>query len=168
MSFWDNISGLAPTLIAALTGNIPAAAASAAAFIAKQFGWTNSDPEAVKQQLSALTPDQLIKLKQLEVDYVNAENAKVDMLLGDIQDARAMRTELAADGQKEYTPTILSYISVLGFWSTFYALFFVKIPPDAKSIIILLLGTLLAENKQVYNYWFGTTISSFNKSKFIC
>jgi lipopolysaccharide export LptBFGC system permease protein LptF len=167
MSLWDDISGLAPTLIAALTGNIPAAAASAAAFIAKQFGWINSSPAAVKQQLAALTPDQLIKLQELEVQFAQISNDSEDMEIGDNQDARSTKVQLAKMGYYEHTTSYLSYLIIVAFFSLIICLFIFPIPKENTQAVYTLIGVLGTIAVAVVSFWFGTSQGSKIKTAII-
>jgi len=167
MSFWDDISGLAPTLVAALTGNIPAAAASAAAFIAKQFGWTDPTPESVKKQLPTLTADQLIKLQQIELQFQQLSNDSEDMELGDSQDARSTKVQLAKMGYYEKTTSNLSYLIFIAFCAFAACLFIFPIPKENTQAVYTLFGILGTVMVWMCGFWYGSSTGSKTKTNIL-
>lgn len=167
MSVWDVLEDAAPTVFEALTGNIPAAAISAAALIAKEFGWKNKNPDAVKQQLQTLTPEQQLKFGELELQFEQLQNDNDALVVGDVQNARGTQVKLVQAGVKDYTPNVLSYIAVIGFWASLFMLWLLPLSADTKSIVLILIGTVVRENIGVYAFWIGTSKSSRDKSDFI-
>ncbi len=56
--------------------------------------------------------------------------------------------------------------TTLGFYAVIYLLFFQgEIPPSTKDILLVMLGTLIGNYKEVGNYFFGSSSSSAKKDE---
>lgn len=163
----DWLKGLAPTLFEALTGNIPGAAVSAAAFLAKQFGWTNSNPDYVKQRLSTFTAEQQLQFAQLELQYQQEEDNANAVVIGDAQNARANQVALVQAGQKDLTVPVLSWIIMGMFFVLVLLLAFVPIPASNEKVFYMLAGTIGSFAAAVVGYWFGSSLGSKIKTSIL-
>ncbi len=129
-------------------------------------------------------PDVLLKLKQLEFDnqelLINAgleekrlqfETYKVDAQ--DRDSARRREAELAASPNaphigKVATP-ILAAFTVVGFFAVLGALIYiaannVELAQGLREILYIMFGALTTQVGQVYNYYFGSSAGSMQKT----
>ena len=157
----DTLVGLlktaVPTVATALTGPAGGAVVS---MIAKQFG-VEDTVEAVTKHLQA-NPDDAIKLKELDLKELEV-HAK------DRDSARIREVELAKSEHAPYinkivTPVLALGVMVLSF-SLFATLIFVDVKPEAKDILIYILGVLSAAVMQVLTYYFGSSQGSKEKDE---
>ncbi len=155
----DTLVGLlktaAPTVATALTGPAGGAVVS---MIAKQFG-VEDTVEAVTKHLQA-NPDDAIKLKELDLKELEV-HAK------DRDSARIREVELAKSEHAPYINKIVTPVLALGVmalsFSLFATLIFVEVKPEAKDILIYILGVLSAAVMQVLTYYFGSSQGSKEK-----
>lgn len=159
------LAGIAPTIFEALTGNIPGAAISAAAFIAKQLGWSNSGVEAVKQQLNALTPEQQLKFEQLDIEFAKIETKRLYAEYGDNANARDRQVNLAKAGMKDWTNSILAVQVMLAFFVMCGLMILAPKVNNQTSwaILQMLYGCAVL----VLGYYFGSSKSSALKNDII-
>lgn len=157
----DTLVGLlktaAPTVATALTGPAGGAVVS---MIAKQFG-VEDTVEAVTKHLQA-NPDDAIKLKELDLKELEV-HAK------DRDSARIREVELAKSEHAPYINKIVTPVLALGVmalsFSLFATLIFVEVKPEAKDILIYILGVLSAAVMQVLTYYFGSSQGSKEKDE---
>lgn len=155
----DTLVGLlktaAPTVATALTGPAGGAVVS---MIAKQFG-VEDTVEAVTKHLQA-NPEDAIKLKELDLKELEV-HAK------DRDSARIREVELAKSEHAPYINKIVTPVLALGVmalsFSLFATLIFVEVKPEAKDILIYILGVLSAAVMQVLTYYFGSSQGSKEK-----
>lgn len=151
------LKGVAPTLATAVAGP---AGGMAVGWIAKKLGIPDSTIEGVTAALAG-NPEMTLKLKELDLEY-----AKLDA--ADRDSARNRETAIATN---EHAPTINKIVTpvlALGVVSLSFVLFavliFVEVKPDAKDILIYILGVLSAAVTQILSYYFGSSQGSKDKS----
>jgi len=76
----DWLKGLAPVLFSALTGNIPGAITQAVSFLSEKFGWGDVSADQAKEKLNNLTPDQVVALKGLDLEFQKQITAQIQNL----------------------------------------------------------------------------------------
>ena len=173
---WDNIKeffgSVAPAIGTALGG--PAGGA-VGALIATALGVDN-DAEAVAKALRT-DPSLAIKVKELEnqalqmhYDAVDkqrqAEITTLKTYIEDTQNARSRQVETEkATGKKDINLYILAYIAVVGFFGIIAMVMLVPLPTGSGELIFFLLGALTANYNSVYNYFFGSSKGSADKTE---
>jgi len=108
-------------------------------------------------------------LKELAELEQKGELAKIEAEFGDKQSAREreMRianSEFAPMLNKIVTPVLALGTVVLAF-SLFLVIIFVEVDPASKDILIYVLGTLSSAVTMVLGYYFGSSLSSKDKTK---
>ena len=108
-------------------------------------------------------------LKELAELEQKGERAKIEAEFGDKQSAREreMRianSEFAPMLNKIVTPVLALGTVVLAF-SLFLVIIFVEVDPASKDILIYVLGTLSSAVTMVLGYYFGSSLSSKDKTK---
>ena len=110
----DILKSVAPTLATALGGPLAGAAVS---FLSSKLG---IDPAVVQQTVAGMTPDQLVKMKQLDLDFQKemAEiGIKIDLAQIEVNKAEASSSSLFVSGWRPAVGWVsgigLAYASIL-------------------------------------------------------
>jgi len=151
------VKGFAPGIATALGGPLAGVAVSA---LSKQLGVKDE----VNAVMKAITndPEAEAKIKQLEHDKFKA-------ILADKANAReremaVVSSEHAPFINKIVTPALALGVTGLSF-VLFAVLMFVEVKPEAKDILIYILGVLSAAVTQILSYYFGSSIGSKDKDE---
>lgn len=155
------LAALAPTVATVMGGPLAGMATTAV------IGALGLSPDATKDQvmqaIAAATPEQLLKLKEVESQLIlDLKKLDVDLVkisADNTKDARAR--EVAT---KDWTPRILAF-SIMGLYIGVqaYILGYV-IPEESINIVMRSLGTLDAAVGLVLGYYFGSSVGSANKT----
>ena len=150
------LKGAAPALATAVAGPLGPIALKA---ISGKLGVAES-VEAVTQHLQA-NPMDAEKLAQID-------DKKLEMEHKDRQDARNREIQLATNDKVPYINKIVTPVLALGVVTLSFVLFavliFVDVTPEAKDILIYILGVLSAAVTQILSYYFGSSQGSKDKS----
>lgn len=149
------VKGFAPGLATALGGPLAGVAVSA---LSKQLGVKDE----VNAVMKAITndPEAEAKIKQLEHDKFKAVLA--DKANARDREARVVESANAPLINKIVTPALALGVTGLSF-VLFAVLIFVEVKPEAKDILIYILGVLSAAVTQILSYYFGSSIGSKDK-----
>ena len=156
----DVLGGLlksaAPALATAVAGPLGPVALKA---ISGKLG-VEDTVEAVTQHLQA-NPLDANKLADIDVK-------KLEMEYKDRQDARNREIQLATNDAVPFINKIVTPVLALGVVALSFVLFavliFVEVTPEAKDILIYILGVLSAAVTQILSYYFGSSQGSKDKS----
>ena len=151
------VKGFAPGIATALGGPLAGMAVTA---LSKQLGVEDEVASVVKAISS--DPEAEAKIKQLE-------HEKFKAILADKANAReremaVVSSEHAPLINKIVTPTLALGVTGLSF-VLFAVLIFVEVKPEAKDILIYILGVLSAAVTQILSYYFGSSIGSKDKDE---
>lgn len=151
------VSKFAPSIATALGSPLAGMAVSA---LASRFNVAD-DVEAVTKAIMA-DPEAEAKIKQLEHDKFKA-------ILADKDSARkremaVVQSDSAPTINKIVTPALALGVTGLSF-VLFAVLIFVEVKPEAKDILIYILGVLSAAVTQVLSYYFGSSMGSKDKDE---
>ena len=162
----DWLLKLAPTLASAVLGPLGAVAVSA---IGSALGVSDATQDKIADVIKngQLTPEQLSKIKELELKYQADEKERgfkySELEFADTKSARDMQMST-----KSMTPSILTWIIVAITLACEAMLLFNQVPPGADPIIIgRVLGTMDAALITVLGFWFGSSHGSQNKDALI-
>ena len=166
---WKGLIGsIAPTLATALGGPLAGVAVSALSqtILGNPDGTeqdiatalaANKDPKLFAD-IKAADQAFAVKMKELDIDLerLATENTK---------DARSRQVEMAKAGWNDYTQDILAYTAIIGFFAVLYALFVRSLPEGLpRDAFLVLLGTLTKIVSDLYNYYFGSSSGSKQKT----
>ncbi|MFZ2287602.1 MAG: hypothetical protein WAV93_11505 [Bacteroidales bacterium] len=162
----DTLKNLAPTVATAFLGPLGGVAISA---VGDLLGITDATKTKIADAIQAgqMTPEQIGKLRELEMQYQNEEKDRgfkyAELAFKDVDSARSM-----AITTQSITPTLLTWI-VVALCLTFEGiLMFSATPPGADPIIIgRILGTLDSALIMVLSFWFGSTSGSSRKTEIL-
>lgn len=162
---------LAPALLAAIGGPIPAIAGAAITALATALGDEQMTPEQVALRVAGATPADLLAINQANQTFeVSMARIGVDVFALEVQDRQGAR-ELA---KVNMMPQIaLSIVFIIGY---FFALSHVSemLTLDAErvnqTILALassLLGVFTRELTTIMQFWFGTSSGSKEKTNLL-
>jgi hypothetical protein len=151
------VKTVAPVLGTALGGPLAGAATK---FIADKFlGNPNASEQEIVAQLSTASPDQLLKLKELDNDFVlQMKQLDVDVYQIDADDRdSARKREMAI---KDWTPAILAYALTVGFFAITWKLLSDGSVSESDQIILTTISNLFLI---ALTYYFGSSNKDKNK-----
>lgn len=166
MDWMDTLKNLAPTVATAFLGPLGGIAVSA---VGNLLGVSDATQTKIAEAISSgqLTPEQVSKLKELELQYQNEEKERgfkyAELAFKDVDSARNMAVQTHS-----LTPTFLTWIVVLLCLVFEGTLMFSNTPPGADPIIVgRVLGTLDSALIMVLSFWFGSTSGSSRKTELL-
>lgn len=156
------IGGAAPKIAAALGG--PLAGAAVSALSKAIFGEDGASEDAIGAALENATLEQLAALKRAEYEFeialrnASVEEARIDA--GDRASARARQGDM-----RDWTPSVLGALIILGFFVVLGAMVAHRFPPGAETEFSIMLGALATMTAAVVNYFFGSSAGSKEKTR---
>ena len=152
--FGKLIENVAPTIATALGG--PVAGMAVKALSSALLGHEGGSEDDITAALANATPDQITALKKIDADF-KVQMKKLDIDLVKIAaDDRASARDMAANTHS-YTPSVLSYVTVICWAIIQYYLFTHIIDPSMRELIARVLGTLDGALMLVLSFWFGSS-----------
>ena len=165
---WQSIlKSIAPTVSTALLGPLGGVAVSA---IGSILGIDKATTTSIKDAFISgqMTPEQISKLKELELEYQNNEkerNFRYSELAFQDRDS-ARKANVAGDVQRPlFWLSILLLVATLG--SEGYTLFHGVATAVPDMVVGRILGLMDAVALLVLNYWFGTSAGSAQKTELL-
>lgn len=155
------LTDLAPTLMNALSGNIPGAVLSATGFIANKLGFTGTADE-VKKQLESMSPEQRIELAKLDKEFAQIELQKIQADNLDRASARARN-----NGKIDLLQYFVSGFVLVIFATMVLFLLNHLIPVENRETLAVIIGVLTGAFKDIVQFLFGSSKGSNDKTKII-
>jgi len=161
------LKSIAPTVATALLGPLGGVAVSA---LGELLGVSGATQEKITSAIKAgnLTPDQITKLKELEIEYQNNEKERgfkySELAFKDRDSAR--KANVSGGTQKMlFWLSLVLLVCTLG---TEITVIFYGYPEKTPEIVVgRVLGLMDAVAMMVMSYWYGTTSSSADKNKML-
>jgi len=155
MMLTNLLKGVAPGLATAVAGPMGGMAVK---MIADKLG-VPANEQAVADHLSA-HPEHMVKLQEIDLEKIKAHYAEMDS-------ARNREIAVASSANVPILNKLVTPILALGVTALSFVLFailiFVEVRPEAKDILIYILGVLSAAVTQVLSYYFGSSQGSKDK-----
>lgn len=154
------VGGVAPVLGSLVGGPV---GGTVGGIISNILG-TDNDPKMIATALQ--DPKSLEKIRLYEMKHVEKlEALQLEELRINMQDrdsARKMQVET-----RSYLPPILAVVVVIGFFGVLYvvAVHGASISDETREPLLILLGALTAAFGQVFNFFFGSSAGSQEKTK---
>ena len=156
------IQNVAPTIATALLG--PVAGMAVKALSSALLGHEGGSEDDITTALANATPEQITALKKIDADF-KVQMKKLDIDLVKIAaDDRASARDMAANTHS-YTPSVLSYVTVVCWAIIQYYLFTHIIDPSMRELIARVLGTLDGALMLVLSFWFGSSNPMLGEKK---
>lgn len=153
----DILKTMAPGLATMVAGPLGGLAVKA---IAEKFG-VEDTLEAVTAAIQS-DPEAAMKLREIDLKEIEA-HAK------DRDSARNRETAIATSDKAPMLNKVVTPVLALGVVGLSFLLFavliFVDVKPEAKDILIYILGVLSAAVTQILSYYFGSSQGSKDKSE---
>lgn len=161
---WKDVVGtVAPALASALGGPL---SGMAVGLIGKVFGLDAASEEQVSAAIAGASPDDLLKLKQAELDFqAKIKELDVDLVRISSDDRNSARQREVA--VKDRTPQLLAALIVGGYMFVQWYLLTHVVPTEMRDLIMRMLGVLDAALTMVLAYYFGSSSSSRTKDETI-
>jgi len=155
------LAAIAPTVATVMGG--PLAGMATTAVISALGLAPDATKDQVMQAIAAATPEQLIKLKEVEAQLIlDLKKLDVDLVKISAENTKDARAREIAT--KDWTPRVLAFsIMALYIGVQAYVLGYV-IPEGSINIVMRSLGTLDAAVGLVLGYYFGSSVGSANKT----
>lgn len=172
---WQDIGKLIGTAAPIVGTAIGGPAGTAIGSLVAGLLGVDDTPEAVASAIKA-DPSIAVKIEELklkahELDLeavTKAKQAEIDELtvrITDIQNARSRQIEHEkATGKSDINLYVLAWLTVLGFFILIGILLWAPLPKGSENIVYLLLGCLTANTNSVYQYFFGSSKGSADKT----
>ncbi len=167
MDWMATLKSLAPTVASAFLGPLGGIAVSA---IGNILGVSDATQDKIAQaiQTGQITPEQLGKLKELELEYQNNEKERgfkyAELAFKDRDSAR---TANVAGGTQKYL-FWLSLLLLTVTLGTECAVLFLGYPTATSELVVgRVLGLMDAVAMMVLAYWYGTTNGSAQKNELL-
>ena len=103
------------------------------------------------------------QLASLELESEKLEQQANETTAKEKDSARNREIEIAKLGKKNYIMPILATLAIVGFGWVMVRLFNKDIDNDNRDLIMMLVGALIAQVKDIYGYYFGSSFGSHNK-----
>lgn len=140
----------------------------AAGMVGKVLGVdTKSDPESIASAIAGATPDQMVALKQAELELQGklAElGFKDSEELAQIAEADRENARARQIAVKDKLPSILAIGITLGFFGVLAVVLMRGVMPDSRDVADLMLGSLGTAWTGVMGYYFGSSAGSAAKT----
>lgn len=164
------VANFAPLLGAVLP--IPGGEAIGA-LIAHEFGGSDTtDPDALATMVGT-DPNAKVKLMQIEDNckvqlqqlMVQNTQAQLAAKVATIQSDQADRADARKNNANSYMPAILTFISIVGFFTcfVFMVVYSANIPNNVASVLYMMVGTINTAFGGAFTYWLGSSESSRTK-----
>lgn len=158
----STVNTIAPGIATALGGPLAGLATKA---LLSVFGLDEgSSDQDIAKAIQGATPDQLLALKKAEEDFqVQMKTLDIDLeriSAGDRDSARKREMEL-----RDWVPGVLGVLTVLGYFVvlTLMAWGLVSQTVTKSEAFLIMLGGLIAMTKDIYGYFFGSSVGSARK-----
>jgi hypothetical protein len=165
-----NLADYLPEIAAVLANPVLGVAEIAAKFVAGRLGLKASTVESVRATLLGMSPDQLVKIKQIDTDFLehmDDNKTKLEEIeVDDRKSARERDTELskATAGRPNYMAISMYVLAVSAcIWLVYEVLTDTAINEYVKGIVTLVLGRFLGYLDGIYQFEFGSTRSGRTK-----
>jgi hypothetical protein len=157
----ETLRFVAPTLATAIGG--PFAGAAVHTIARGLLGKDDATEEEVLNAIRMASPDDLVKLKEIEKDFaLKMKEAGVRLEEIDAADRDSARRRQIA--MRDRTPIVLAIMAFLGLVGVAAVLAFVEIPDENSDLLKVLATALTGVNLQAANYFFGSSRGSKEKN----
>lgn len=155
----DILRVAAPTVATALGGPL---AGLAVKFVADKLGVPPEDEEAIVRAVQGVTPEQIVQLKQMDVEFQKfLRQNQIDLEKIAAEDRASARNLLVQT--KSMVPAILSIGVTIGYFGILIMMLRGELHVGDSQALLIMLGALGSAWGAIMQYWFGTSASSASK-----
>jgi hypothetical protein len=161
MEWLKKIAGYAPDIVGAIVSGGATLPATALRIISKELTGVETDNiDLVEKAVNNATPDQLLKLRQANNDFIvrkiELQNEELANQRGDTQDARKVH-------KGHWMTWLLPLLMFLLFSAMAYGLIKYAIPVENKDILVFMAGQVSGFMAAGVTYWLGSSRGSAEK-----
>lgn len=95
-------------------------------------------------------------IASLEIESEKIQRDTNELIGKEKESARNREVELAKTGKKNVIMPVLATMAITGFGWVMFRLFTHDIDNDNRDLLMMLVGTLIAQVKDIYGYYFGS------------
>lgn len=158
----DLVRTVAPTVATALGS--PVAGLAVKALADSLLGDDTATEAQIEKALKNASPDDLLKLKSLEQDFI-LKMKELDINLEEIayKDRDSARKLFTVDKRPQM---VLSTVFILGYFVILYFLLSgeIVLVEGLREVAVMLLGVLVREVGSILSFWFGSSSGSKDKA----
>ena len=160
MSWKNTLATIAPTIATALGGPL----AGVAVKMASDALGIDADEKALEQAITTGDPEVMLKLKQVDNDFIYKMEElgfkKEELAFKDRASARELFKV------NKYPQIVLSSVFIIGYFIVLSFLLSgeITLPDSMKDVVVLLLGILTREVPTIMQFWFGSSSGSKDKA----
>ena len=127
----------------------------------------NASQADIEQAIASASPDQLVKLKQVDANYKTkmAELGIDEVKIAALDRESARKREALT---QDRVPAILAIMLTLGFFGILITMMFYPIPTQTQNVIDVMLGALGTAWISCITYYFGSSYGSLVKTQLAC
>lgn len=164
----DMVRDVAPAIGTLLAGAGPVGVAAGIALNAA-LGLPHDATEDMQvKAIQNATPEQILALKQADNDFsLKMRAADSADLATDAADRASARARDTASGSDVFNHVVMGFLSSFALVLLMFIIYLVATVPlqeAAKDIMLILVGTITGLVTQVYNYYFGSSTGSKQKT----
>lgn len=161
MEWLKKIAGYAPDIVGAIVSGGATLPATALRIISKELTGVETDNiDLVEKAVNNATPDQLLKLRQANFDFIvrkmQLQNEELANQRADTQDARKQH-------KGHWMTWLLPLLMFLLFSAMAYGLMKWAIPTENKDILVFMAGQVSGFMAAGVTYWLGSSRGSAEK-----
>jgi hypothetical protein len=162
-SWLDIVATVAPSIATALGGPL---AGMAVGQLGKALGLDDSSEESVSNAIISASPDDLLKMKEADLDFQKAmKAADIELVRISADDRNSARQRQIA--VKDKIPGILAFAVTTGFFGVLTFMLLRDVPTSSKDVLNIMLGALGTAWIQVMGFYFGSSSGSEKKNEII-
>ena len=171
MEWLKKIAGYAPDIVGAIVSGGATLPATALRIISKELTGVETDNiDLVEKAVNNATPDQLLKLKQANNDFVLK---KLEIQADEMNSARQMHASTGGEQADKIADRVMKwniiYAVVIALAQIFALTYFTDLPDSVVVVVGNVSGWIikgvLDERKDVTGFYFGSSIGSKSKDK---
>lgn len=161
---WQSIVGtVAPTIATALGGPLAGTAVKA---ISNAVLGRDAPEDEVAEAIKNADPETLLKLKEADQQY-KIEMQKLGVRVEEIHASDRDSARQRQTKMRDWTPSILGALIILGFFSVLGAMMAWEMPTTSKDVLQIMLGALGTMSASVVAYFFGSSAGSQRKNELL-
>ncbi len=128
------------------------------------LGKPDGSPKEIEAALRGATPEQLIALKKLDLNFKKAmaEIGVTEQEIAAMDRDSARKREMTI---RDHVPGTLALLLTLGVFAAWFALFYFPMQKEAKGLLDTMLGSVSTVWIMAMTYYYGSSIGSKRKTE---
>ena len=158
------LGAIAPTIATALGG--PLAGVATRTIATQLIGREDATEAEVEAAILNASAADVVRIREIEAGFeARMQEAGIEMAQIAANDRASARDRQVK--MKDWTPTVLGLVIILGFFGVLAAIFYLGLPQNGSEVLLAMVGALGAMTTQISNYFFGSSSGSKEKQQII-